>query len=157
MGGSILRCISPTPSGRHIVTAFQAPMQRWAMLRKAHLRCLVPASSRPVSRGSREPRRSVPLHRLTPQSLLPNVPDFSRQSRSATKLQCSQRNARCERDFISEHHCGDSSTARLKPSGSFGSPNVVARPPPSSFRFPVRSVLPARIHFINSICCSRSN
>ena len=73
------------------------------------------------------------------------------QSRSATKRHCSQRNARCERDFMSEHHCGDSSTARLKPSGSFGSP------PSSSFRFPVCSELPARIAVHHSICCSISH
>jgi hypothetical protein len=68
-------------------------------LRKADSRRSVPASLRRVSRGSCEPRQSVPLHRLTPQSLRPVVQDFSQalQSRSATYPQGPQRNTRCDK------------------------------------------------------------
>jgi hypothetical protein len=54
---------------------------------------------RRVSRGSCEPRQSVPLHSLTPQSLRPVVQDFSQalQSRSATNPQGPQRNMRCDK------------------------------------------------------------
>ena len=48
--------------------------------RKARQCRSAPASWRPVSRGSCEPRQSDPLHRLTPQSLRLDVQDFSRHS-----------------------------------------------------------------------------
>jgi hypothetical protein len=87
-----------TIRGRVGYTALRNLREGKLKLRKADPRRSVPASLRRVWRGSCEPRQSVPLHRLTPQSLRPVVQDLSQalQSRSATNPQ-GPRNTRCDK------------------------------------------------------------